>query len=161
MPYVSPVRVRVAVPSDFASPQSAIQTSPFVSRSRLLGFTSRQHALEALARNELHREPLRALVHPHAEDRHDVGMVQSRRGLELAVEAGDLALVERRVARKDLERDAAIELVVRRLEDDSRPAAADESEQTEAAESLAGQTLIPAASGAPPSIEHSISRREP
>src|SRR5689334_5355202 len=79
---------------------------------------------EGLAVEELHRDERVALMLVDLVDRADVGMIQGRRGLGLALEAAECLGIFGDVVGKEFQRDEPLELGVLGLVDDTHPAAA-------------------------------------
>jgi hypothetical protein len=65
---------------------------------------------------------------PHAEDRHDVRVVQQRRGPRLPPEPEQRHRIRRRVVRQDLQGHVPAQALLHRLVDDPHPAMADLAE---------------------------------
>ena len=81
---------------------------------------------EVLARDELHRDEVRAFLPPvECVDRRDVPVVQGGEQTSLAREAREAVAVGGQRFRKHLDRDLAIQLGVQRLPDHAHPALAD------------------------------------
>ena len=95
-----------------------------------------QHGVEPLALDELHDVIRRVFLLAHAEDRHDVGVVQLGRGPGLALESPALLGVSERLRRQDLERDVAAQRDLLGLVDDAHAAAADLAENAIVAQLL-------------------------
>jgi len=93
-----------------------------------------EHGVEAAPLDELHGVEGHAVVGADAEDGHDVGVVQPRRRLRLALEALQQVRPRRRLGRQHLEGDVAAERFLHRLVDDAHAAAADLAQQQVLAE---------------------------
>ena len=77
-----------------------------------------------------------AVLPAHAEDRHDVGVVQPRRRLRLALEPPHLLRVQQRAGREDLQRHAAAQRLLLGLVDHAHAAPADLAEDAVVAQPL-------------------------
>ena len=100
-----------------------------------------EHLVQAQPLDELHDVVGRPVVLAHAEDRHDVGVVQLRRRPRLALESVPLLGVAEDLRRQELQRHVAAEGDLLGLVDDAHPAAADLAEDPVVAQ------LRPAARG--------------
>ena len=83
-----------------------------------------QHGVEPLALDELHDVVRRLFLLAHAEDRHDVGVVQLGRGPGFALEPASLLGVSKRLRGQDLERHVAAQRDLLGLVDDAHSAPA-------------------------------------
>ncbi len=81
------------------------------------------HLMEALALEQLHREPAEVVVGAaHRARLHDVRVAQGHRRFGLAVEAGDVAGLLGEIRMEDLDGDDVTLFVVRRAEDGTHAA---------------------------------------
>ena len=84
-----------------------------------------QDGVESLALDELHHVEVSRLVVADAEDRHDVRVMQPRRGPRLALEPADVLGIGQRPGRQHLQRHTATERLLLGLVNHPHPAAAD------------------------------------
>ncbi len=84
-----------------------------------------QHGIEALTPDVLHRVVMRPLVLAHEEDRDDVGVVQERGGLRLALEPDQLHAIHPPVGRQHLQGHPPAEALLHGLVDDPHAATAE------------------------------------
>ena len=95
-----------------------------------------QHHVEPQPGDELHHEIMVTVLPAHAEDRHDVGVVQLGRGLRLALEPPHLLGVQQRAGREHLQRHPPAERFLLGLVDHPHAAAADLAEDAVVAQPL-------------------------
>jgi hypothetical protein len=117
------------------------------------------HLGERAPVHELHRVVVDAALRADAVDRDDVRVVEQRRRLRLVPEALELAVVEDRGERQDLQRHAPAERDLLRLVDDPHAAAADLAEQPEVAERATGALVAPVREALRRAV-HAVERRE-
>ena len=114
-----------------------------------------QDLVEAQPLDELHDVVAQAVVFADAEDRHDVGVVQLRRRLRLALEATLRPGVLPELLGQDLEGDVPAERDLLRLVDDAHAAVADLADDAVVAQALErrqrtiGRRLLHAPGGFP------------
>ena len=84
-----------------------------------------QDGVESVPMNKLHRVKVNAVVLTDSEDRHDVGMMQPRRGEGLAAEALETRQVVGVTREDGLERDVPAQRFVNRFIDDPHSASPD------------------------------------
>ncbi len=95
-----------------------------------------EHHVEPQPGDELHHEIMVPVLPAHAEDRHDVGVVQPGRGLRLTLEPAHLLGVEQRPGREHLRGHAAAQRLLLGLVDHAHAAAADLAEDPVVAQPL-------------------------
>ena len=95
-----------------------------------------QHHVQPQTGDELHHEVVMPVLPAHAEDRHDVGVVQPRRRPGLALEPPHLLGVEQRAGREHLQRHAPAQRFLLGLVDHAHAAAADLAEDAVVAQPL-------------------------
>ena len=105
-----------------------------------------EHGVQRQSADELHDVEVGALMLADPEDRDDVGVVQPRGGLGLALEPDEELGVEQPVVAQHLQRHAAAQRLLLGLVDDPHPAAADLAEQTEVAQPFAAPRPGPGSS---------------
>ena len=105
------------------------------------------HCVESLPVDELHGVEVQPIGLAAVEHRHDVRVVQSRGGLRFAPEAFELVAGQEARLRHHLERNAAIEGLLHRLEHDTHAATTDFANDAILAEALQLRQPQPAAAG--------------
>ena len=95
-----------------------------------------QHLAQRLALDVLHHIVASPALAAHAEDGHDVGVVQPARGARLALEPPDLHQISQGMRREQLEGHAAAERALLGLVDDAHGATTDLAEDVVVAQLL-------------------------
>ena len=108
------------------------------------------HQVEPLTRDELHRVVADVPSCSHLEDRHDVGVVQPRRGARLAAEPLQGLLIVQGVPRQDLQRHPPAQRLLLGLVDHAHAAPAHLAEDAEVAQPLRPPALGRGRSGVGP-----------
>ena len=95
-----------------------------------------EHVVQACAIDELHDDVVEPVVLSHAKHGDDIGVVQSCRGLCLALETPQMKRVQQRLPGQDLHGHVPAERFLERLVDDAHAAAADFAEDAEIAQAF-------------------------
>ena len=105
------------------------------------GSASFQRVRKSWSFQKLHGHERLPILFPEVIDRADVGVIQGRRGLRLAPEAGEGTRISGQVSRQKLERDETVETSILSFVDDSHPAAPELLHDAVMRDGLAGHGL--------------------
>ena len=101
-----------------------------------------KEAAQRLSLDVFHDDEVDAVFTADVEDGADVGMAERGERARLALEAASGLGIGQQLRTKDLQRDAAVEPCVSRLEDLSHPAAADRRDDLIRSEAAAGESSM-------------------